>query len=81
MARVKPPGPNGWRRKSSGITGLTTYDQYGTPEHGRAQNRRDFQPNLINAVVVRQWNGHDVWPGGQNGVPDQRRGGQALAAL
>ena len=28
-----------------GITGLTTYDQYGTPEHGRHHNRRDFQPN------------------------------------
>jgi Transposase DDE domain len=42
-----------------GITGLTTYDQYGTPEHGRAHNRRDFQPNLINAVVVRKWNGHE----------------------
>jgi Transposase DDE domain len=26
-----------------GITGLTTYDQYGTPEHGRQHNRRDFQ--------------------------------------
>jgi hypothetical protein len=41
-----------------GITGLTTDDQYGTPEHGRAHNRRDFQPNLVNAVVVRKWNGH-----------------------
>src|SRR5215211_467212 len=27
-----------------GITGLTTYDQYGTAEHGRHANRRDFQP-------------------------------------
>jgi hypothetical protein len=48
-----------------GITGLTTYDQYGTPEHGRAHNRRDFQPNLINAVVVRKWNGHEYGPAGK----------------
>ena len=47
-----------------GITGLTTYDQYGTPEHGRHHNRRDFQPNPINAVVVRQWHGRDYGPGG-----------------
>jgi hypothetical protein len=40
-----------------GITGLTTYDQYGTPEHGHQHNRRDFQANPINAVVVRTWNG------------------------
>jgi hypothetical protein len=48
-----------------GITGLTTYDQYGTPEHGRPHNRRDFQPNLINAVVVRKWNNRDYGPGGK----------------
>jgi hypothetical protein len=48
-----------------GITGLTTYDQYGTPEHERQANRRDFQPNPINAVVVRQWNGKDYGPGGK----------------
>jgi hypothetical protein len=48
-----------------GITGLTTYDQYGTPEHGRYHNRRDFQPNLINAVVVRKWNGHTYGPAGK----------------
>jgi len=48
-----------------GITGLTTYDQYGTPEHGRQHNRRDFQPHLINAVVVRKWPGKDYGPGGK----------------
>jgi hypothetical protein len=48
-----------------GITGLTTYDQYGSPEHGRQQNRRDFQPNPINAVVVRKWRGKDYGPGGK----------------
>src|SRR5919109_2740216 len=48
-----------------GITGLATYDQYGTPEHGRYHNRRDFQANPINAVVVRQWDGRDYGPGGK----------------
>jgi hypothetical protein len=48
-----------------GITGLTTYDQYGTPQHGRQDNRRDFQPNAINAVVVRTWNNREYGPGGK----------------
>jgi Transposase DDE domain len=48
-----------------GITGLTTYDQYGTAEHGGHPHRRDFQPNPINAVVVRKWNGRDYGPGGK----------------
>jgi Transposase DDE domain len=48
-----------------GITGLTSYDQYGTPEHGRHHNRRDFQANPLNAVVVRKWNGHAYGPSGK----------------
>jgi hypothetical protein len=48
-----------------GITGLTTYDQYGTPEQRRQANRRDFQANPLNAVVVRQWHGKDYGPGGK----------------
>ena len=48
-----------------GIAGLTTYDQYGTPEHGRHANRREVQPNPINAVVVRKWHGRDFGPGGK----------------
>jgi DDE family transposase len=47
-----------------GMAGLTTYDQYGTPEHGRQRNRRDFQANPIHAVVVRKWQGRDYGPGG-----------------
>jgi hypothetical protein len=49
----------------AGITGLTTYDQYGTPEHGRHANRRDFQGHRINAVVVCKWQGRDYGPGGR----------------
>jgi hypothetical protein len=48
-----------------GITGLTTYDQYGTPEHGRQHHRRDFEANPIHAVVVRRWQGKDYGPGGK----------------
>jgi hypothetical protein len=47
------------------MTGLTTYEPYGTPEHGRHHHRRDFQPNPINAVVVRKWNNRDYGPGGK----------------
>jgi hypothetical protein len=45
------------------MMGLTTYDPYGTPEHTRQANRRDFQANPLNAVVVRQWPGKDYGPG------------------
>ena len=48
-----------------GIVGLTTYDQYGPAEHGRHANRRDFQANPINAVVVRKWHNRDYGPGGK----------------
>lgn len=48
-----------------GITGLTTDDQYGTPEHGRHHHRRDCEPHVIQAVVVRQWHGKDDGPGGK----------------
>ena len=47
-----------------GMTALTTYDQYGTLEHGCQANRRDFQANPINVVVVRKWQGKDYGPGG-----------------
>jgi hypothetical protein len=42
-----------------GITGLTTYEQDGTEEHGRHHNRRAFEPTPIHGVVVRQWHGRD----------------------
>ena len=48
-----------------GMTALTTYDQYGTLEHGCQANRRDFQANPINVVVVRKWQGKDYGPGGK----------------
>jgi hypothetical protein len=48
-----------------GITGLTSYEQYGTEEHRRRHNRRDFEPNPIHAVVVRKWHGKAYGPGGK----------------
>jgi hypothetical protein len=48
-----------------GITGLTTYEHYGTEEHGRHHQRRAFEANPINAVVVRKWQGKDYGPGGK----------------
>ena len=48
-----------------GITGLTTSDQYGTPAHGRQHHRRAFEPNPINAVVVRTWHNRDDGPAGK----------------
>jgi hypothetical protein len=47
-----------------GITGLTPYEQYGTPEPACQANRRAFPAHPINAVVVRQWQGKDDGPGG-----------------
>jgi hypothetical protein len=64
-----------------GITGLTTYDQYGSPDHERQAHRRDFQANPIHAVVVRKWNGKDSGPGGKTVLSDQCPGGEALAGL
>jgi hypothetical protein len=64
-----------------GMTGLTTDDQDGTPEHGRHGNRRDVQANPINAVVVRPWNGRDDGLARHTGLPDQRPGGHARAAV
>jgi hypothetical protein len=62
-------GKNTWTERQEtevvGIEGLTTDDQYGTPEHGRHRHRRDFQANPINAVVVRKWRGKDDGPGGK----------------
>jgi len=45
-----------------GVKGLTTYDQYGTPEHTRQRNRKDFQGNPINAVVVDLWENEPSGP-------------------
>lgn len=40
-----------------GVPGLLTMETYGPPGHAERQNRNDFKPNPINAVVVRTWRG------------------------
>jgi hypothetical protein len=40
-----------------GVEGLTTLDSYGSPGHKLGANRKDFQPNPLNAVVVWHWRG------------------------
>lgn len=47
-----------------GIAGLTSYDQYGTPEHTKTRNRKDFAGNPINAVIVRRWENRTFATGG-----------------
>ena len=41
------------------IEGLTTYDGYGSEEHARRKNRKDFGGNGINAVVVLTWENNE----------------------
>ena len=48
---------------------------------GATHNRRDFQPNPINAVVVRKWQGKDYGPGGKTVFLTNASVEQALAAL
>jgi hypothetical protein len=54
-----------WETAVVGSTGLTTDEPYGTEAHGRHHHRRDFEPNPINAVVVRKWKGQDYGPAGK----------------
>lgn len=47
-----------------GISGLTSYDTYGTAEHAARANRADFAGNPLNAVVVFTWNNRAYPDGG-----------------
>lgn len=42
-----------------GVAGLTSYDQYGDEEHAKRANRKDFEGNALNAVVVTKWQGEE----------------------
>ncbi len=52
------------RTELVGIEGLTTYDSYGDPEHTQQAHRRDYEGQLINAVVVRRWENWTPTTGG-----------------
>ncbi|MCG2791805.1 MAG: transposase, partial [Actinomycetia bacterium] len=43
--------------KVLGIASLTTYDQYGDEGHLKNRYKKNFKPNLINCVMVTEWNG------------------------
>jgi hypothetical protein len=42
-----------------GVADLETYDQYGDEEHVKQANRKGFQANALNAVVVTCWQGEE----------------------
>lgn len=46
-----------------GVRDVTAYDQYGDADHQTKLNRKDFQPNPINVIVVQQWQGKTYRPG------------------
>lgn len=48
--------------KLIGITGLTTYDQYGDQAHQARANRADFEGNPLNALVVTEFEQHVYLP-------------------
>ena len=49
--------------KVLGIASLTTYDQYGNEGHLKNRYKKNFKPNLINCVMVTEWNGRSYSPG------------------
>ncbi len=42
-----------------GVVGLRSYDQYGDEEHAKGANRKDFEGNALNGVVVTSWQGEE----------------------
>jgi hypothetical protein len=40
-----------------GVKAVTAYDQYGDADHQKKLNRKDFQPNPLNVIVVYEWAG------------------------
>jgi hypothetical protein len=50
--------------RAIGFLGLTSYDEYGDEKHQKKnKNSRDFQPNPINAVLVKVWDGEEIEKG------------------
>ncbi len=59
--KVDKSGKVKWEGQVSavGVAGLASYDQYGDEEHAKRANRKDFEGNLLNAVVVTKWQGEE----------------------
>jgi hypothetical protein len=49
--------------KLRGIRGLISYDQYGNAKHQKKINRKDFEPNPINALLIQSYNGETAAAG------------------
>lgn len=49
--------------KVVGITGLTTYDQYGDQAHQKKINTKEFRGNRVNVVMVTHWKDKAHEPG------------------
>lgn len=47
-----------------GVSGLMSYDAYGSQGHDRNKNKKDFEPNPLNAVWVKKWVGRVQHNGG-----------------
>lgn len=50
-----------------GVKAVTAYDQYGDADHQTKLNRKDFQPNPLNVIVVYEWQGK-TYPSGDEKV-------------
>jgi hypothetical protein len=59
--RVGKSGKVRWEGQVSvvGVAGLTSYDQYGDEKHARRANRKGFEGNALNTVVVTSWQGEE----------------------
>jgi hypothetical protein len=59
--RVGKDGKVKWEGQVSvvGVAGLQSYDQYGDEGHIKQANRKDFEGNAINALVVTKWQGEE----------------------
>jgi hypothetical protein len=52
------------RTELVGVQALTSYDNYGDPQHTQYAHRRDYVGQPINAVVVRKWENREPKNGG-----------------
>jgi hypothetical protein len=46
-----------------GVKAVTAYEQYGDTAHQKKLNRKDFQPNPLNVIVIYEWQGKTYRPG------------------
>lgn len=54
---VACPGKQEGQVKLIGVKDVASYDQYGDAQHQKRINRKDFEANPINVIVVTEWEG------------------------